>query len=548
MIAHLVRIVLLGTLFSSGCFAGQILISDEIFRLEKLIHHHHHNHRSDDPQFEYLAWLKNYKNTHKEKTHISSSLFKKLQMLQKIENNQFNTPEALDLIQKIEDQVIAKKTGIFPFTLPHIEGGEMISGKYLISATQKVSLEFEQGIGSGKFKTVKHAIEYSSWKSDSVKVHRRSWVERKKGSSAPSSTLVQNRIYGSVEYEGIFLNLLRSFPPSEKKNFLKVYHILENPNWVAIERYYPYSLEEIIDHEGRGKHVPPLTDDEKLKIFSDLSKSLAYLHSRKIIHNDIKPGNILLRRKRKSGEIVAVYSDYGLATQLNDQSTVADISGAGTPSYTSPERLNVEWVGANHEECLQNAFKTDVFAQGVTALELFFGPDQIQWLFPTQSEFSNFLDGFERDAISYSSIRHLIARSLEPYVSRRITAQQFSDGIEYIIRKRKEMFNRFADLDHRGSTLSGPAVHQTLGELPGYREKHSLQVTHEISTARVGEYVIIPKPLNPSQYGVSILFKNNLGMPQEIVLDTPVRRYWVNLEIDFLKKLGTLTRAKPRDQ
>ena len=76
---------------------------------------------------------------------------------------------------------------------------------------------------------------------------------------------------------------------------------------------------------------------------SSLSSALKYLHAQKILHRDLKPDNILLK-KDEQGVIKIVIADFGIAKLLNQKAQnqyYARNCSMGTPIYMAPEALNV---------------------------------------------------------------------------------------------------------------------------------------------------------------------------------------------------------------
>jgi serine/threonine protein kinase len=63
-----------------------------------------------------------------------------------------------------------------------------------------------------------------------------------------------------------------------------------------------------------------------------VSDGLAHIHSKKMLHRDLKPHNILLNKERTEAKI----SDFGLACVV---SSAAASSRAGTLNYASPEKV-----------------------------------------------------------------------------------------------------------------------------------------------------------------------------------------------------------------
>lgn len=88
-----------------------------------------------------------------------------------------------------------------------------------------------------------------------------------------------------------------------------------------------------------------------LNIFSDITDALGYIHGKELLHNDIKPHNIILGGVNRG----AVLCDFGIATYPSYPGP----NNGGTPNYIAPECL----MGWN-----KRSFHSDIFAFGVTML------------------------------------------------------------------------------------------------------------------------------------------------------------------------------------
>ncbi|KAK5992591.1 Serine/threonine-protein kinase StkP-like protein [Cladobotryum mycophilum] len=88
--------------------------------------------------------------------------------------------------------------------------------------------------------------------------------------------------------------------------------------------------------------------EDAIRILRDIASALNYIHTRKLVHNDIKPANILYSPERG-----AVLCDFGLTTPAANSPT-----GGGTPYYIPPEFITRKSRGP----------ASDVWALGVTML------------------------------------------------------------------------------------------------------------------------------------------------------------------------------------
>ncbi|KAH6607345.1 hypothetical protein Trco_003658 [Trichoderma cornu-damae] len=103
-------------------------------------------------------------------------------------------------------------------------------------------------------------------------------------------------------------------------------------------------------HEARANPLCTLSASDAETVLRNIADALKYIHGEGIVHNDIKPGNILYSKDRG-----AVLIDFGLST--DDQR----VHSGGTPWYVPPEYLHHGHRGV----------PGDVFALGVVLLFLF---------------------------------------------------------------------------------------------------------------------------------------------------------------------------------
>lgn len=140
------------------------------------------------------------------------------------------------------------------------------------------------------------------------------------------------KIYGGMYDEGLKIFV---------KEINKVYHLnhtnLLKPQHVAAWQGMPYLVMTYCAAGSLEKKIGQITEQEIWKIIHDVASGLDYLHSNNIIHQDIKPANIL---QDDMGNYVII--DFGISTLARDtlrKSTLMGNTSAGTLAYMGPERF-----------------------------------------------------------------------------------------------------------------------------------------------------------------------------------------------------------------
>ncbi len=126
------------------------------------------------------------------------------------------------------------------------------------------------------------------------------------------------------------------------------------------EGNYLYLVQEVI--EGQTLHQEfetngPFSEAKIKAVLQGLLPVLQFVHSRNVIHRDIKPDNIM---RRRNGELILI--DFGVAKFLEQSGFSHTTTTIGTPGYAAPEQISGRVTPAS-----------DLFALGATCFQLLSG-------------------------------------------------------------------------------------------------------------------------------------------------------------------------------
>jgi serine/threonine-protein kinase len=112
-----------------------------------------------------------------------------------------------------------------------------------------------------------------------------------------------------------------------------------------------------------------LSLEHKVKLLAQAAEGLHAAHREGLLHRDVKPSNVLVERT-PDGELNALVTDFGLATELGDADSLAATAIAGTPHYIAPERLSGVPAALDR--------RSDVYSLGITIYRLLTGELPLQ--------------------------------------------------------------------------------------------------------------------------------------------------------------------------
>lgn len=165
-----------------------------------------------------------------------------------------------------------------------------------------------------------------------------------------------------------------------------------------------YLIQQLINGRNLQKEIKVngVYGELKTKIFlAEITPIIKYIHSQKIIHRDIKPGNILLRKK--DAQLILI--DFGaVKDQVNTQlaktfgQTALTQFAVGTMGYAPPEQL-----------AMRPIYSSDIYALGATCVYLMTGKSPRK--FDVDAQTGNMM--WQSEVNISSQFKHILSKMLQ---------------------------------------------------------------------------------------------------------------------------------------
>ncbi|MBK8901955.1 MAG: protein kinase [Anaerolineaceae bacterium] len=168
------------------------------------------------------------------------------------------------------------------------------------------------------------------------------------------------------EFRARLIQEARTAAQLDHPSVVQIFDFGDSPEgmFIAMEFVNGGSLRDHLRRLQRMRKFLPLV--QSLQIGAQIAEALDYAYRRGIVHRDIKPGNIMLKRLNRPDEpdeqpFRALLTDFGLVKLQEGSQLTQSGTTLGTPTYMSPEQCQGDKLDG----------RADLYALGVVLYELF---------------------------------------------------------------------------------------------------------------------------------------------------------------------------------
>lgn len=176
-----------------------------------------------------------------------------------------------------------------------------------------------------------------------------------------TESVVALKIYTNLDEDGIN-DLAKEYTQMQGLNHTNILKAEHFDRWGNI----PYLVMKLCSGGSLDKKIGKMDDEDIFKMITDISAGLEYLHASGIVHQDIKPDNILI--DNTSGTDIYVLSDFGISsktkTRLSHSVNMKNIGTNLTEAYAPPEKFSSKKADRRPDR------KGDIFSFGISIYEL----------------------------------------------------------------------------------------------------------------------------------------------------------------------------------
>lgn len=315
-------------------------------------------------------------------------------------------PEA-DLLAKVEKRYKAEAEDHFRYLWDQLNQREQGTLRYLGSAQPDEVRQLElkalvmEG-NNGRYQPFSRAFAEFLARANPIERPSAHTDERRSNTDLTGTTLGNYRVLSPVGRGGMAIVYQGYQPSLDRYVAIKVmsHHLADDQTFVdrfqreaasvaqlrhqnivqmvdfGLKKDISFMVMEYIDGETLKERLVRLNQNgarlplpEVTHIITDMAAALDYAHAHNIVHRDVKPANIMLRREERLAQLTgrtpftAVLTDFGVARMLEGVQLTGTGATIGTPDYMSPEQARGQAATA----------ASDVYALAIVLYEMLTG-------------------------------------------------------------------------------------------------------------------------------------------------------------------------------
>jgi len=341
--------------------------------------------------------------------------------------------------------------------------------------------QYERGrlLGKGGFARCYCIQDVATGKEYACKVVAKESLKR---SRAKQKLLTEIKIHRSLNHDNIV---------GFYRNFEDETHV-----YILLELCTKQTLMELV------KRRKSLSEDEVRRFGLQIIDATIYLHSQRVIHRDLKLGNLFLTHGADGLPSIRV-GDFGLATQLNFDGEKRQTI-CGTPNYIAPEILNSK-TGQGH------SYEVDVWSLGCIFYTMLVGhpPFQTRNIKETYRRIRKVTYRFPSNPAVSDAAKYMIQRIFQIDPLQRPTLAQmrqmpFFTGAPF--RRPLQTLsgrNQMANIDSQRSLKRKPVTKRAYGENHNHNHNYHYECNPKLLT-------VVNWIDYTSKYGLGYLMSNGL--------------------------------------
>lgn len=263
----------------------------------------------------------------------------------------------------------------------------------LISELQHGKYHIESVLGSGGFGNTYLAIHVALGRKVAIKeFFMKDYCER---DEITSSVIIPTEGTRQIveRYKLKFLKEAQMIASLKNEHIIQIHDIFEENNtaYYVMEYVNHGSLKDIVERKGA------LVESKAIKYINQIADALSYLHSRNILHLDIKPSNVLIDDDDK-----VILIDFGISKHYDSDGGQTSTTPAGiSKGYAPIEQYQQGSVSTFSPS-------TDVYSLGATFYFILTGETPPEASIIYEDGLSGNINGFR------SSVREAILKAMAP--------------------------------------------------------------------------------------------------------------------------------------